>query len=126
MLAEKPDSGGLRHLACGMQAGAAGKGGAVKDLGLQGLIQELAERLEDQHIEEQNQIIVFGAGRGFSFFFAGLPEKWTELLPVDGLTKPGKRVSCCIDAPEPGMAVGKSELMHAASERRGTCVNFLR
>lgn len=74
MLAEKPDGGGLRHLACGMQAGAAGKGVRVRDLELQGLIRELVERLEDQHLEEHNQIIVFGAGRGFSFFFAGLPE----------------------------------------------------
>lgn len=48
MLAEKPDGDGLQHLACGMQAGAEGKGGAVKDLGLQGLIQEFAERLEDK------------------------------------------------------------------------------
>lgn len=126
MLAEKPDGGGVRHFACGMLAKEAGKGVRVRDLELQGLIRELVERLEDQRLEEHNQIIAFGAGRGFSCFFAGLLQKWTELLPVDGLTRPGERVSCLIDALEPGMAVGKSGLMHAASERRGTCVNFLR
>ena len=119
MLAERPDGGGVRRLACGMQAGAAGKGVRVRVLGLQGLIRELVERLEDQRPEEHNQIMVFGAGRGFSCFFVGLLKKWTELLPVDGLTRPDERVSCLIDALEPGMAVGKSELMHAASARRG-------
>ena len=52
-----------------------------------------------------------------SFCCSGLLEKWTVQLPVDGRTKPGERVSCCINALWPAMAVDKSELIHAASAR---------
>lgn len=54
----------------GVQSGEAGKGAAVKSLKPQGLVREVAERLQDEGFEEQDHVIALGSGCGFPLFLA--------------------------------------------------------
>ena len=62
ILPEKPDGGGVRYLAGSTQTEKPGKRVAVKDLELNGRVGKIVERLKNQHLEQEHNIIAFGTG----------------------------------------------------------------
>ena len=113
VLSEKPDGGGIGHLAGSVQTEKTGKRVTVKDLELNCRVGEIVERLKDQHLEQEHNIIAFGTGRGLLLLRSRLLQDGSKLLPVKGFVQFVQWVTRLVDTLRPGGEVKKSQLMHA-------------
>ena len=76
------------------------------------IIRQVVQRLQDENLEQQNNIVPLRPYSGLPALITGLFERRTKQLPVDRLVDRGQRVAVLVDFVQSVLQVKKARLDH--------------
>jgi hypothetical protein len=112
---KSPDRCCIRNLAADVQAEEATEGVPVKDLKLSRIIRQIIQRLQDEDLKQQNDIVSLWPNIGLPAFVSSPFKAWAENLPINRFVYLGKRIAVFVDFMKPLLEIEKSWLDHGWS-----------